>query len=126
MAIVNITRCTKRNIPTALSVAGGSESIAGKSQDFIFKFESADDKSLILINNAGPNAITVKLSGNGTKDTPTYTVNSCKVAIIPIESGICENQNGEIKLTVAPENATKKLMDCELTISGISTGIVTR
>lgn len=125
MAIVNITRCTKRNIPTTLHAAGGSESIAGKSQDFIFKFESADDKSLILINNAGPYTITAKLSSNGTEDAPTYTVGSCDIAIIPIESGKCENKNGEIKLTVAPENAAKKLTECEVTVSGISTGIVT-
>ncbi len=126
MAIVNITRCTKRNIPTALDAASGSETIAGKSQDFVFKFESADDKSLILINNAGPNTITAKLSSNDTKDAPTYTVDSCNVAIIPIESGKCENKNGEIKLTIAPQNAAKKLMECEVTVSGISTGVVTR
>ena len=125
MATVNITKSNNRNIPTNLNTVPTNITQAGKSQDFILKFESADENSLIMVANMGTNTVTVSLADNHGNQMKAYTVDSLEIAAISIESGGCKRSTGDIKLTIAPSSAAVKLSECDVFVAGISTDVVT-
>lgn len=89
----------------ALVFSSATQTAAGKSECFAAAVAAKDERVVAVISNAGGDAVGVQLCAGsyvGARTLEAGSVAPGETSVLPVESGVCKNAEGDIVIRLVP------------------------